>query len=143
MAQRRLSAQEGVTQPREERMVPPADITSDKPAPTWIPLMTGMGMASANQRRRPVMLKIKMQRPTKMPAAAMVPLLNDRAMATAAMAFIGWTGSGIPKNRPVRMLKTPEKIRVLDNETVSLIARAMAIGRKVPRSPSEPEISET
>lgn len=89
------------------------------------------------------MLKMKMQMPTKMPAAAMVPLLNERAMATAAMAFIGWTGSGMPKKSPVRMLHTPEKISVLDNETVLLTARAMAIGRKVPKSPREPEISET
>jgi hypothetical protein len=78
-----------------------------------------------------------------MPAAAIEPFEKLRAMATAAIAFIGWTGSGIPKNRPVSMLKTPEKTNVLARETVPFAARAMAIGRNVPRSPREPEISET
>ena len=89
------------------------------------------------------MLKMKIQIPTKAPAAAIVPLLKDRAIATAAIAFIGCTGRGIPKKRPVKMLKMPENMSVLDKETVSLMAKAIAIGRKVPRSPSEPEISET
>lgn len=30
-------------------------------------------------------------------------------MATAAMAFMGWTGRGMPKRMPVRMLAMPEK----------------------------------
>ena len=81
--------------------------------------------------------------PTKIPAAAIVPFEKLRAIATAAMAFIGWTGSGIPKNTPVRILKIPEKINVLARETVPLAASAIAMGRNVPRSPSDPEISET
>lgn len=100
-------------------------------------------MALAKRVRRPVTLNRRMKAATKRPAAAMAPLVKVRAMATAAMAFMGWTGRGIPKKTPVRMLKSPEKISVLERETVLLTARAMAMGRNVPRSPREPEISET
>lgn len=41
------------------------------------------------------------------------------------------------------MLNRPENIKVLARETVLFEARANAIGRKVPRSPREPAISET
>lgn len=100
-------------------------------------------MALDNQRRIPVKLKMRIQPPTKIPAAAIVPFEKLRAIATAAMAFIGWTGRGIPKKTPVKILKIPEKTRVLVREMVPLMANAIAIGRNVPRSPREPEISET
>jgi hypothetical protein len=64
-------------------------------------------------------------------------------MATAAIAFIGWTGSGTPKNNPVKILAIPEKTRVLEREMVPFTDSAMAMGRNVPRSPSEPDISAT
>jgi hypothetical protein len=41
------------------------------------------------------------------------------------------------------MLKMPEKTNVLAREIVPFAARAMAMGRNVPRSPRDPEISET
>lgn len=47
----------------------------------------------------------------------------------------------MPKNNPVKILAIPEKTRVLEREIVPLMDRAMAMGRKVPRSPSEPDIS--
>ena len=50
------------------------------------------------------MLKTRIQAPTKIPAAAVSPAVNDLRIATAAIAFIGCTGSGIPKTNPVRML---------------------------------------
>jgi hypothetical protein len=100
-------------------------------------------MTLANQCRIPVTLKTRMTPPTKMPAVAIEPSVKLRAIATAAIAFIGWTGSGIPKHIPVRMLKMPEKTNVLAREIVPFAARAMAMGRNVPRSPRDPEISET
>lgn len=41
------------------------------------------------------------------------------------------------------MLKIPENIKVLGRETVLLTVRAMTMGRKVPRSPKAPDISDT
>ena len=49
----------------------------------------------------------------------------------------------MPKNRPVRILKIPENINVLGRETVLLTVRAITMGRNVPRSPKDPEISDT
>ena len=56
--------------------------------------------------------------------------------------FIGWTGKGIPKSTPVNTFQKPEKTRVVDNEIELLIARAIIRGSRVPRSPSDPEISD-
>lgn len=47
----------------------------------------------------------------------------------------------MPKNSPVKILAIPEKTRVLEREIVPFMDSAMAMGRKVPRSPSEPDIS--
>ncbi len=55
--------------------------------------------------------------------------------------FIGCTGSGIPNKIPVRMFQRPEKTRVLERSIERLMARAIMMGSKVPRSPSAPEIS--
>ena len=59
-------------------------------------------MTFVNHSSRPEMLNTKMQTETKMPAASVSPAVSDLSRATAAMAFIGWTGNGIPKNAPVR-----------------------------------------
>lgn len=56
--------------------------------------------------------------------------------------FIGWTGKGIPKNTPVSMFHRPENTRVVDREIELLIASVIMRGRRVPRSPNDPEISE-
>lgn len=47
------------------------------------------------------------------------------------MAFIGWTGRGMPKRRPVRMLARPEKRRVVGSEMLVVAVRAMRRGRRV------------
>jgi hypothetical protein len=57
------------------------------------------------------------------------------------MAFIGWTGRGIPKVRPVRMLARPEKTNVEGREMELVSVRAIIRGRRVPRSPKDPESS--
>lgn len=100
-------------------------------------------MTRLNQRSKPVTLPTKRTTATKIPAAAIDPGEKDCAIATAAIAFIGWTGSRMPKKMPVKMLKRPEKIRVLAREMVWFAARASAMGRNVPKSPREPAISET
>ena len=56
--------------------------------------------------------------------------------------FIGWTGRGIPKATPVKIFHKPEKINVVDNDIELLTARAIISGSRVPRSPSDPEISD-
>jgi len=58
-----------------------------------------------------------------------------------AMAFMGCTGSGMPKRMPVRMLARPEMNRVEGREMEEVRVRAMRRGRRVPMSPREPEIS--
>lgn len=70
-------------------------------------------MTRVNQESSPVMLKRRMQEETKMPAAAVCPAVRSLRMATAAMAFMGWTGKGIPKKNPVRMLYIPVNISVV------------------------------
>ena len=56
--------------------------------------------------------------------------------------FIGWTGRGIPKATPVKIFQKPEKTNVVDNDIELLTARAIISGSRVPRSPSDPEISD-
>jgi hypothetical protein len=60
---------------------------------------------------------------------------------TSFLTFIGCTGSGIPNTTPVRIFQRPEKTRVVEREIELLIAKAIIKGRRVPRSPREPEIS--
>jgi hypothetical protein len=56
--------------------------------------------------------------------------------------FIGWTGNGMPNATPVVMFQMPDKTSVVDSDIELLTARAIMSGRRVPRSPSAPEISE-
>ncbi|KAL1835268.1 hypothetical protein VTK73DRAFT_5856 [Phialemonium thermophilum] len=54
---------------------------------------------------------------------------------------MGWTGSGMPKTRPVARLDRPVRTRVADSDTEPCSDRAIISGSRVPRSPSAPEIS--
>lgn len=76
-----------------------------------------------------------------MPAAAFSSRVNLREMATAAIAFMGWTGNGMPKAMPVSMLAAPVKSNVAGREMELEMTRAVMRGKRVPRSPSEPESS--
>ena len=58
-----------------------------------------------------------------------------------ARTFMGWTGRGMPKMAPVKMLKRPEKMRVEDSEIELRSARAIMSGKNEPRSPTAPDIS--
>lgn len=57
------------------------------------------------------------------------------------MAFIGWTARGIPKVSPVRIEKSPNHIRAPEAEAEPAETIPTIRGKKVPRSPREPETS--
>jgi hypothetical protein len=78
---------------------------------------------------------------TTTPAAAVSSNVNFLATATAAIAFIGCTGSGIPNATPVSTLAAPVKRSVAGNEIDLVMTRAVMSGRSVPRSPRDPESS--
>lgn len=140
-AQRRLSPHHGPVQVSGRSIFDPALRHNESPAPTWMPLTTGMGVTRFAQLSRPVTLKKPTNTATTIPAAAFSLRENLRAMATAAMAFIGWTGRGRPKERPVRMLAAPVKSSVEGNDIEFDITSAVMSGSNVPRSPSEPDSS--
>ena len=98
-------------------------------------------MLSVNQCIRPVILRNPIAAATKMPALAISAWLKFCASATAAIAFMGCTGRGMPKARPVSMFARPLKTRVLEREMARVWVRAMRMGRRVPMSPKEPDIS--
>jgi hypothetical protein len=54
---------------------------------------------------------------------------------------MGCTGNGIPNTTPVIRFHSPEKTRVVEREIESWIASAIINGRRVPKSPRDPEIS--
>jgi len=56
--------------------------------------------------------------------------------------FIGCTGSGIPKIAPVAILNRPEKTRVAGRSIEPWMVSAIVSGRRVPKSPRAPEISD-
>ena len=62
-------------------------------------------------------------------------------IATAAIAFIGCTGMGIVKMSPVNRLKAPAQKSIAEKESPVINANPRIMGRKVPRSPREPESS--
>ena len=64
----------------------PAEMTRESPAPTWIPLTTGVGITRVNHLRRPVTLKMSTTPDVVKPAETVSPIENFLAMATAAMA---------------------------------------------------------
>lgn len=99
-------------------------------------------MTLVNHLNKPVILNINTHTATKNPAETVSAIVNLRAIATAAIAFIGCTGKGIPNTTPVRIFHMPEKTRVVDSDIELLTASAIMRGRSVPRSPSDPEISE-
>lgn len=115
----------------------------ERPAPTWMPFTTGIGTTRENQDRRPVMLRSRTIVETVIPAAAVSWMLNCLLMATAAIAFIGCTGRGRPNMKPVAMFARPVNTRVLGRDTEWVRVRAMRRGRSVPRSPRDPESSES
>ena len=125
----------------------PAYMIKVNPAPTWMPLMTGIGIRLVNHSNNPVMLRKPITPATKRPAEATSALLKSLARATDAIAFIGCTGKGIPKAKPVKIFARPENTRVVDRDIAGTtfredwLAKAIMIGSNVPRSPKEPEIS--
>lgn len=99
-----LSVQLGPRKVSLLRALVPAAMTREKPAPSCMPFTIGMGIVRVKSARRPVTEKRRRQRDTKMPAALMEGAERFLRRATAAMAFMGWTGRGMPYRRPVAML---------------------------------------
>ena len=66
---------------------------------------------------------------------------RDVETLSEKITFIGCTGSGMPKNTPVRMFHNPEMTSVLDRLMELLTASAIMRGSRVPRSPKAPETS--
>ena len=112
-----------------------------------IPFITGTGILRVNRCSKPLTLKIPRKPATKRPAEATSARLKSLARATDAMAFIGCTGNGIPKAKPVNIFARPVNTRVVDRDIAGItlwedwLAKAIMRGSKVPRSPNEPEIS--
>lgn len=137
----RLSPQLGEVHPRGFNRVEPAEMTRDKPAPSCMPFTTGVGMTCVNHRSSPETLKMSTTPDTKKPADTVSSIEYDCAMAIAAIAFIGWTGNGIPNMTPVKTFQSPEKTSVVEREIDPLTASAIMSGKSVPKSPRDPEIS--
>jgi hypothetical protein len=106
-----------------------------------MPFTTGIGVTRLAQLISPVTLNTPTKPATTNPAAAFSSSVNFRAMATAAIAFIGCTGSGIPKDTPVNMLAAPVKSSVDGRDIEFVRTSTVNSGSSVPKSPSEPEIS--
>lgn len=87
IAHMRLSPTLGVVHPRGFSKLVPAEMTRLRPAPTWIPFTTGVGITCVNHRRRPVMLKRNTTPAVVNPAETVSSIENLLAMATAAMAY--------------------------------------------------------
>jgi len=86
IAHNRLSEPFGSVHPRGWRRLDPADIIKDKPAPTWMPLTTGIGMTLVNHLSNPVALKIRTNTEVVKPAATVSSIVNFLEIATAAIA---------------------------------------------------------
>lgn len=86
IAQSKLSPAFGVVHPKGCRRLVPADITSDKPAPTWMPFTTGVGITRVNHLSKPVTLKRKTTAEVVKPAEIVSSIVKFLEIATAAMA---------------------------------------------------------
>ena len=106
------------------------------------PFTTGIGIDLEDQLTKPVTLRTNTTAATVIPAAMFSWMEYLRAMAMAAMAFIGCTGKGIPKRTPVAMFAMPVNTSVLESEIECVKVSAIMRGRRVPRSPRLPDNSE-
>lgn len=141
-AHRKLSPHHGPVQVNGAISVVPALIQRERPAPTWMPLTTGTGVTLFAHLIRPVMLKIPTRAATTRPAAAFSSIVNFRAIAIEAIAFIGCTGKGIPNATPVKTFAAPVKSKVDGSDIDPVKTSAVMRGRRVPKSPREPDNSE-
>mmetsp|Transcript_4178 Transcript_4178/g.10880 ORF Transcript_4178/g.10880 Transcript_4178/m.10880 type:complete len:254 (+) Transcript_4178:749-1510(+) len=116
-------------------------LASASPRPACTPRTMAAGHALAAHFSSPVAASMPTIVATIAPAAATSARFKPCAIATAAMAFIGCTASGLPMTRP----ETTECTPVTKSVTVGLMAAVMAIpiksGMNVPRSPSAPAAS--
>src|SRR4051812_34207116 len=87
MAQSRLSPALGVVHPRGCNRLVPADSKRLRPAPTWMPLTTGVGITRVNHSKRPVALKMNTTPAVVKPAETVSSMENFLDIATAAIAY--------------------------------------------------------
>jgi hypothetical protein len=106
-----------------------------------MPFTIGIGVTLLANPIKPVMLKIPTKPATTSPAAAFSSSVNLRAIATAAMAFIGCTGSGMPNTTPVKIFAAPVNSSVDGKEIEFASTSAVISGSRVPRSPRDPDSS--
>jgi hypothetical protein len=137
----RLSPHHGPVQVKGASIFEPALKQSEIPAPTWMPFTTGIGVTRFAQLINPVTLNTPTKPATTSPAAAFSSSVNFLAIATAAIAFMGCTGSGIPNATPVKMLAAPVNSSVDGNDIEFVSTSAVMSGSNVPKSPREPESS--
>jgi hypothetical protein len=139
--QSKLSPHQGPIQVRGASMFDPALKQSDRPAPIWMPFTTGIGVTRFAQLISPVALNNPTKAATTRPAAAFSSSVNLRAIATAAIAFMGCTGKGIPKATPVMILAAPVNSNVDGSDIEFVRTSAVMSGSSVPKSPKEPDSS--
>ena len=89
IAQSKLSPHHGPVQVSGKSIFEPALRQRESPAPTCMPLTTGIGVTLLAQLIKPVRLKTPTMPATTIPAAEFSSRVNFRAIATAAIAFIG------------------------------------------------------
>lgn len=141
IAQIKLSPHQGLVQVKGVSILEPALKQSDRPAPTCIPLTTGIGVTRFAHLISPVILKKPTTPATTRPAAAFSSSVNCPAIATAAIAFMGCTGKGSPNVIPVKILAAPVNNSVDGSEIEFDRTSAVISGRSVPKSPSDPDSS--
>jgi hypothetical protein len=66
----------------------PAEMTRERPEPTWMPLTTGVGITRVNHLSKPVTLKMKTTPAVVKPAETVSSIENFLDIATAAIAYV-------------------------------------------------------
>ena len=106
-AQIRLSPALGLVQPSGRRRLVPAEMTRERPAPTWMPLTTGVGITRVNHLSKLVTLKMKTTPAVVKPAEAVSLTENFLDIATAAIAYVTNISSSDLNQASSRSLNLP------------------------------------
>ena len=86
------------------------------PVPSWMPRTIHNGIFESNSLMSPTADNKIKRNETDSEAAAICGIVKLDNNAIAEIDFIGWTHMGIPKNKPLKMLKMPPKISDADSE---------------------------
>lgn len=82
-------------------ILPSPSVRRLSPNPSMMPRRTGLVVILSIQRIAPVIPINNQKRPVKIPDPQIIPgvMTPDRAIAMFPMAFMGWTGMGVLKNK--------------------------------------------